>query len=47
VDEDLANFLEDFCDFLDSLEASIVRMKLQIAKLVGGSTVGRKKRGVS
>jgi hypothetical protein len=35
LDEDLANFIEDFCDFLDGLEASIVKMKQQIAKLVG------------
>jgi hypothetical protein len=35
VEEDFANFLEDFCDFLDSLEASVVKMKMQIAKLVG------------
>jgi len=35
VEEDLANFIEDFCDFLDGLEASIVKMKQQIAKLVG------------
>jgi hypothetical protein len=35
LDEDLANFIEDFCDFLDSLEASVVKMKQQIAKLVG------------
>jgi hypothetical protein len=35
LEEDLANFLEDFCDFLDSLEASVVKMKQQIAKLVG------------
>ena len=35
MEEDLANFIEDFCDFLDGLEASIVKMKQQIAKLVG------------
>lgn len=34
-EEDLTIFLEDFCDFLDSLEASVVKMKRQIAKLVG------------
>lgn len=34
-EEDLEIFLEDFCDFLDGLEASIVKMKRQIAKLVG------------
>lgn len=35
--EDLTVFLEDFCDFLDGLEASIVKMKMEIAKLVGVS----------
>jgi len=35
MEEDFANFLEDFCDFLDGLEASIIKMKQQIAKLVG------------
>jgi hypothetical protein len=35
MEEDLANFIEDFCDFLDGLEASIVKMKQQIGKLVG------------
>jgi len=35
VEEDLANFLGDFLDFLNGLEASIVKMKEQIAKLVG------------
>ncbi|MEM3628283.1 MAG: hypothetical protein QXE06_02830 [Candidatus Bathyarchaeia archaeon] len=35
--EDFEIFLEDFCDFLDSLEASFVKMKQQIAKLVGVS----------
>ena len=34
-EEDFAIFLEDFCDFLEGLEASIVKMKMQIAKLVG------------
>ncbi|MEM3000500.1 MAG: hypothetical protein QXX34_08265 [Candidatus Bathyarchaeia archaeon] len=34
-EEDLTIFLEDFCNFLDGLEASIVKMKKQIAKLVG------------
>ncbi|MEM3833572.1 MAG: hypothetical protein QW128_08340 [Thermoprotei archaeon] len=34
-DGDLTVFLEDFCDFLDSLEASIVKMKQQIVKLAG------------
>ena len=34
-DEDFTIFLEDFCDFLTELEASVVKMKQQIAKLVG------------
>jgi hypothetical protein len=34
-EEDFAIFLEDFVDFLEGLEASIVKMKMQIAKLVG------------
>jgi hypothetical protein len=34
-EEDLLLFLEDFCDFLNGLEASITKMKMQIAKLVG------------
>lgn len=34
-DEDLTIFLEDFVDFLDGLEASIVKLKQQIAKLAG------------
>ncbi|MEM2912002.1 MAG: hypothetical protein QW146_05815 [Candidatus Bathyarchaeia archaeon] len=33
--EDFEIFLEDFCDFLDSLEASAAKMKQQIAKLMG------------
>jgi hypothetical protein len=33
--EDFSTFLKDFCDFLSSLEDSIVKMKQQIAKLVG------------
>ncbi|MEM2738706.1 MAG: hypothetical protein QXK93_06965 [Candidatus Bathyarchaeia archaeon] len=33
--EDFEIFLEDFCDFLDGLEASVTKMKQQIAKLVG------------
>jgi len=33
--EDFEIFLEDFCAFLDALEASIVKMKRQIAKLMG------------
>jgi hypothetical protein len=35
VAEDFAIFLEDFCDFLTALEASVVQMKQQISKLVG------------
>ena len=35
MDEDLAIFLEDFLDMLNGMEASIVKMKQQIAKLVG------------
>jgi hypothetical protein len=35
VEEDLAIFLEDFLDMLNGMEASIVKMKQQIAKLVG------------
>ncbi|MEM3697408.1 MAG: hypothetical protein QXZ02_03025 [Candidatus Bathyarchaeia archaeon] len=35
--EDFEIFLEDFYDFLDSLKASVVKMKQQIAKLVGVS----------
>jgi hypothetical protein len=34
-DEDFEIFLEDFTDFLNGLEASIAKMKQQIAKLVG------------
>ncbi|MEM0489356.1 MAG: hypothetical protein QW707_09210 [Candidatus Bathyarchaeia archaeon] len=37
MDEDLAIFLEDFCEFLNGLEESIARMKRQMAKLVGVS----------
>ncbi|MEM2994389.1 MAG: hypothetical protein QXI91_00010 [Candidatus Bathyarchaeia archaeon] len=33
--EDFEIFIEDFCDFLDGLEASVTKMKQQIAKLVG------------
>lgn len=33
--EDFEIFLEDFCDFLNGLEANIVKMKQQIAKLTG------------
>jgi len=35
MNEDFAIFVRDFCDFLDGLEASITKMKQQIAKLVG------------
>lgn len=35
MDEDMAVFLSDFCEFLSGLEASIARMRGQIAKLVG------------
>jgi hypothetical protein len=35
VEEDFANFLEDFCDFLNSLEEAVQKMKTQIGKLVG------------
>jgi hypothetical protein len=34
-EEDFEVFLEDFCDFLDALEASVVKMKKEISKLVG------------
>ena len=34
-DEDLVIFLEDFLDMLNGMEASIVKMKRQISKLVG------------
>ncbi|MEM0253243.1 MAG: hypothetical protein QXK78_01620 [Candidatus Bathyarchaeia archaeon] len=37
MEEDFSIFLEDFCVFLDGLEASITKMKQQIAKLVGVS----------
>jgi hypothetical protein len=33
--EDFKIFLDDFVDFLEGLEASVVKMKQQIAKLVG------------
>jgi hypothetical protein len=35
LEEDLANFIEDFLDMLNGIEASIVKMKQQTAKLVG------------
>jgi hypothetical protein len=34
-DEDLKIFIEDFCDFLNGLEASIVKLRSQIDKLCG------------
>ena len=34
-EEDFEIFLEDFVDLLNGMEASIVKMKQQIAKLVG------------
>jgi hypothetical protein len=34
-DEDFKIFLEDFMDLLNAQEASIVKMRMQIAKLVG------------
>jgi len=34
-DEDFINFIEDFTDFLNGLEASIVKMRMQIEKLTG------------
>jgi hypothetical protein len=50
--EDFAIFIEDFLDFLNDLEASIQRLKLQIAKLVGVAEQNddcrqRKREGVS
>jgi hypothetical protein len=33
--EDLKIFIEDFCDFLNGLEASIVKLRSQIDKLLG------------
>jgi len=41
--EDLKIFLEDFCDFLEGLEASIVKMKMQIVKLVGSEAKSKPK----
>lgn len=35
--EDFVIFLEDFYDYLNALEASIVTLKTQIAKLVGAT----------
>jgi hypothetical protein len=34
-DEDLKIFIEDFCDFLNGLESNIVKMRMQIEKLIG------------
>ena len=42
-EEDFAIFLEDFCDFLEGLEASIVKMKMQIVKLVGSEAKSKPK----
>jgi hypothetical protein len=41
-DDDFTIFLEDFVDFLDGLEASVVKMRMQIAKLVGAAKKKRK-----
>lgn len=41
--EDFVIFLEDFCDYLNALEASIVRLKTQIAKLVGADDSKKEK----
>jgi hypothetical protein len=35
MNEDFEVFLEDFFDFLDSLEEAVQKMKMQIGKLVG------------
>jgi hypothetical protein len=35
LSEDLKVFVEDFVDFLDSLEASIVKLRRQIERLFG------------
>jgi hypothetical protein len=35
LDEDFVSFLEDFVDMLNGMEASIVKMRQQIAQLVG------------
>jgi len=37
VSEDLEIFLEDFADFLNHLEASITKMKVQVEKLIGAN----------
>jgi len=45
-EEDFAIFLEDFSDFLDALEASVAKMKQQIAKLIGAAELeGEAKHG--
>jgi hypothetical protein len=41
-DEDFKVFIEDFCDFLNGLEASIVKLKTQIDKLCGTGSSGPK-----
>jgi hypothetical protein len=43
MDEDLKIFLEDFVDCLNGLEASIVKMRMQTAKLVGVGVKGSPK----
>ena len=42
-DEDFKIFLEDFMDLLNAQEASIVKMRMQIAKLVGVEVKGSPK----
>lgn len=37
-DDDLKIFIEDFMDFLNGLEASIVKLRTQLNKLVGSKT---------
>jgi hypothetical protein len=37
MDDSFVNFLEDFLDMLNAVEASIVKMRQQIAKIVGVS----------
>ena len=41
--EDLKIFLEDFCDFLNGLEASCVKLRKQIEKLVGSEVKSKAK----
>jgi len=38
--EDFKIFLEDFCELLDAIEASIAKMRQQIAKLMGVAESG-------